>query len=55
MTVSTFLSVLSNVFSKEKLVTEEHSGPGALFTCKTVENSLDLLNGLVSWEKAVAT
>ena len=54
MTVWTFLSVLSNVFSKEKLVTE-HSGPGALFTCRTVENSLDLLSGLVSWEKAVAT
>lgn len=40
MTVGTFLSVLSNVFSMEKLVTEEHNGPGALFTCTAVENSL---------------
>ena len=35
MTVWTFLSVLSNVFSKEKLVAEEHNGP-----CRAVENSL---------------
>lgn len=37
MTVWTFLSVLSNVFRQEELVTaEEHDGLGALLICSSL-------------------
>lgn len=40
MTVWTFLSMLSNVFSKEKLVIEECT---VLLICRATKSSMDLL------------